>query len=200
MRQITIFCLGLFFTTQVLGQESSLFSEEELLKKPLYTDFLKAFKEYDKVYRLSLKGSGGFYGKIDALHPRIDSLINLQYLYVINENLTTLPKGIGALKNLQQLYLSGNQLKAIPDTLYTLPHLKRLDLRGNQLSHIPQEIGKLKSLEFLYLNDNPQLDFISADAIGKLKNLKYLNLKGTKINRNQIETIKQLLPKTQIEY
>ncbi len=200
MRQFIIFCLGLFFTTQVCGQEGGLLSEDELFKKPLYTDFLKAFKEYDKVYRLSLKGSGGFYGKIDALHPRIDSLINLQYLYVINENLTELPKGIGALKSLQQVYLSGNKLKAIPDTLYTLPHLKRLDLRGNQLTVIPQAIAQLKALEFLYLNDNPNLDFISADAIGKLKNLKYLNLKGTKTNRNQIETIKKLLPKTQIEY
>ncbi len=200
MRQITIFCLGLFFATHVVAQENTLLSEEELLKKPLYTDMLKAFKEYDKVYRLSLKGSGGFYGKIDALHPRIDSLINLQYLYVINENLTELPKGIGALKNLQQLYLSGNKLKAIPDTLYNLAHLKRLDLKANQLTNIPQAIEKLKALEFLYLNDNPNLDFISADAIGKLKNLKYINLKGTKINRSQIETIKKLLPKTQIEY
>jgi Leucine-rich repeat (LRR) protein len=200
MQRFLVFCLGLFLSLNAFGQDSLLLSEENLMKKPLYTDMMKAFKEYDKVYRLSLKGSGGFYGKVDMIHPRIDSLINLQYFYVVNEAIEDLPKGLGKLQNLQQLYLSGNKIKTIPDTLYSLKHLKRLDLRGNQLLRIAPEIEKLVELEFLYLNDNPNLDFLPAESIGKLKNLKYLNVKGTKINRNQMETIKKLLPKTQIEY
>lgn len=200
MRQFLVVFSILFISLNAFGQDSTLLSEEALMKKPLYSDMMKAFREYDKVYRLSLKGSGGFYGKVDAIHPRIDSLVNLQYFYVVNEDLKDLPKGLGSLKNLQQLYLSGNKLKNIPDTLYTLKNLKRLDLRANQLLRVAPEIAQLTQLEFLYLNDNPQLDFLPAESIGKLKNLKYLNVKGTKINRNQMEAIKKLLPKTQIEY
>ncbi|MCU0445531.1 MAG: leucine-rich repeat domain-containing protein [Microscillaceae bacterium] len=177
-----------------------LFTEEQLANQPIYTNLPQAYRVYHKVYRLSLKGTGGYYGKITGLPYDIDSLLNLQSLSVINESLDNLPWAIGKLPSLQQLYLSGNKFTAIPDTVFCLKNLKRLDLRANQLTHISERIGELTELEFLYFNDNPQLNFIPTEALGKLKKLKYLNLKHTKIPREQAQKVQKLLPHTKVEF
>jgi Leucine-rich repeat (LRR) protein len=188
------------FLHSLFAQDSLLLSEEALGQKPIYTNLGQAFKHYDKVFRLALKGTGGYYGKVDAVSPDIDSLVNLQYFYVVNEALTSLPASFGQLQKLQQLYLSGNQFKSIPDTIFSLKNLKRLDLRANQLVAISDKIGQLTQLEYLYLQDNPALDFLPSDAIAKLQKLKVLNTKNTKISREQIQYIQKLLPQTKIEY
>ncbi|NJL14315.1 MAG: leucine-rich repeat domain-containing protein [Microscillaceae bacterium] len=186
--------------SRVSAQEISLLSEPELMKKPVYSNLMQAFREYDRVYRMSLKGSGGYYGKVTAVHPDIDSLRNLQYFYVVNEGLKDLPNSFGALRFMQHLYLSGNQFEAIPDTLYSLRHLKRLDLQKNQLKAVSDKIGQLVELEFLYLNDNPDLDYLPLEPLAKLKKLRYLNVKGTKISREQMAALQARLPMAQIEY
>jgi hypothetical protein len=185
-------------TTQ--GQEVGLFSEDELAKQPMFTNIMLAFQKYDKAYRLTLKGSGGYYGKVDAVHPKIDSLIHLQYFYVVNEALENLPPNFEKLEKMQQLYLSGNKFKMIPPCVLKFKNLKRLDMRGNQLTKVPEDIGNLTELEYLYLNDNTGLDFLPTGAMGKLQKLKFLNLKGTKAPREQVEIIKKALPNTQVEF
>ncbi|NJO00501.1 MAG: hypothetical protein HC880_01380 [Bacteroidia bacterium] len=182
------------------AQETALLSEEELSKKPIYNNLLRAYQEYDKVFRLALKGSGGYYGKVDAIPADIDTLVNLQYFYVVNEALSDLPPSFGALQNLQQLYLSGNKFQQIPDTVFTLKNLKRLDMRANQLSRIPAEIEKLSELEYLYINDNRTLDTLPIEAIARLKNLKVLNATNTRIPREQLIKIKERLTQAEIHY
>ncbi|MDX2304280.1 MAG: hypothetical protein NW226_15860 [Microscillaceae bacterium] len=183
-----------------LKAQRDLLSESELLKKPIYNNLNQAFREYDKVYRIRLKGSGDFYGQITAVHPKIDSLHNLQDFQVTHEALDNLPPSFGGLKKLQFLYLSGNKFTMIPDTVYSLKHLKRLDIQKNQLRSISAKIAQLQELEFLYLHDNPGLENIPLESLSKLKKLKFLNVHNTKIPREQLEKLQQLLPDTQIEF
>lgn len=195
-----LFLIALFSFPALCIAQSELLSEDDLLKKPIYTNLNKAFKEYSQVYRLRLKGSGGYYGKITAIHPKIDSLYNLQDFYVVNEALEDLPPSFGALQNLQFLYLSGNKFTDLPDTIYSFQYLKRLDIQRNQLTKISSKIDQLQNLEFFYINDNRNLKELPLDAIKKLKKLKYLNAKNTSIPRTVLEKIQEMLPRAQIEY
>lgn len=201
MQKAIIFYLCLLVSIPVLAQDAELLSESELMKKPLHGNLMYAFKNYDKIYRFALKGTGGIYGKVDAVHPEIDSLVNLQYFQVVNEALKDLPDSFGALEKMQYLYLSGNKFTSIPDTIFSMKHLKRLDMQKNQIIEISPKIGQLTELEFLYLNNNPEIKTISLDAIKQLSKLKYLNLKGTQIPHEHIEAIRKKLPGTEvIEY
>jgi Leucine-rich repeat (LRR) protein len=55
-----------------------------------------------------------YLNKILNLNKTVTDLINLQYLYLNNNQLKEIPKEIGSLINLQELYFSNNQLKEIP--------------------------------------------------------------------------------------
>jgi len=54
------------------------------------------------------------------LNKTITNLINLNTLFLNNNQLKEIPKEIGSLINLQYLFLNNNQLKEIPDELYNL--------------------------------------------------------------------------------
>ncbi len=198
--KIYLIFLLIGFAPISFAQELKLFSEEELAKKPVYTTLGRAFQAYEQAYRLTLKGTGGYYGKIDAVHPDIDSLKYLQSFQVTNEKLSDLPPSFGNLEYLQQLYLSGNQFEQIPDTIFNLKNLKRLDFRANRLVSIPEKIAQLSKLEYLYLNDNRDLTTLPLDAILKLKNLKVINTKNTQIPRAQMQQIQAALPEASVEY
>jgi Leucine-rich repeat (LRR) protein len=178
----------------------TLLSEVELGRKPLYYNIGQAYKQWEKVHRLQLKTSGSLYGKVDEVHYRIDSLINLQYFQCANEALETLPASFGALRNMQQLYLSGNKFVVLPDTVYQLTNLKRLDVANNQIIAISEKIANLKQLEMLYLHSNKTLKSLPVEQIGKLQNLRFLNLKGTQIPREQAQRLQKLLPKCKVEF
>lgn len=177
-----------------------LLSERELNREPIYTNLLKAFRNYENVYRLKLQNSGGVYGKIDAIHPKIDSLENLQYFYVVNENLQNLPPSFGKLQKLQYLYLSGNFFNAIPDTVFSLKNLKVMYFSRNDLRALPDKIAKLEKLEALYLDDNKELDFIPVEAIARLTRLKLINLSGTAVPKEQIALLRKKMTWARIEY
>ncbi|MEO1654889.1 MAG: leucine-rich repeat domain-containing protein [Bacteroidota bacterium] len=192
--------LGLLFCLPPLWAQSGLLSEEELAKQPVYTNLKQAYQVYDRVYRLTIKGTGGYYGKVDEVPLDIDTLLHLQYFQVVNEALERLPPRFGNLEELQQLYLGGNQFQALPDTLYNLRNLKRLDVQKNRLLRISDKIGQLIHLEYLYLNDNRELDFLPTEAFKNLRQLKILNAHNTKIPREQLEKIQEMLPKARVEY
>lgn len=201
LRTLILICfLPTFLTAQTSSTVDSLLSEAELSKKPLYTNIGQAFKQWDKVYRLQLKTSGSLYGKVTEVHYRIDSLAKLQYFQCANEALEDIPEGFGALQNLQQLYLSGNKIEILPDTLYKLRNLKRLDLAGNRLIKISEKIANFSQLELLYLHNNKTLKTLPIEYVGKLQNLKFLNLRGTHIPREQLQKLQKLLPKCKVEF
>lgn len=117
---------------------------------------------------------------LDLSNNRIDSLPriitrSIRTLKLDSNNLSTLPSGIGSLKNLEQLDLSYNQLTELPMSLFRNRKMKYLDLSNNQLSTLPSSISNFTRLRFLDLRNN---DF----------------------SMEEIEKIRILLPRTQIEF
>jgi len=63
----------------------------------------------------------------------------------------------------------------LPDSICELKELKDLNLRNNPISKLP-------------------------DCIANLKKLSYLDLRFTKISRAEEDKIRELLPKTRIQF
>lgn len=112
--------------------------------------------------------------------------------------------------------------KVIPDSIGRLTKLKTLILAKSKIQNIPAEIGKLKNLEYLFIGGGGKLTSVPAeigqcrslkkidffrnsltslpDQIGQLENLQYLNLIENKLNSDERERIKKLLPNCKIRF
>lgn len=134
---------------------------------------------------------------MQTLPPEIGKLTNLEVLN-ISGNLKKLPPQIGDLTNLKELTLSGEfckiavlpdqfgnlvnlevltidcPLRSLPLSLVNLKKLKTLSLNGTYIYHLPSLLGNLNSLEDLNITNATQLP----PGIGKLQNLKHLQLSG----------------------
>jgi Leucine-rich repeat (LRR) protein len=181
------------------AQDKQVLSEEELAKKPIYSNLAKAYAKHLEVYKVHLKSSGSFYGKIDALPFNIDTLKNLQQFQVVSEALSGLPQKFAKLELMQNLYLGGNKFSTIPEVVFQLKKLKKLDLQKNQITRIPAEIEKLENLEYLYLNDNRNLDFLLIDSFKKLKKLKVITLQNTSLPASVVKDLKKYITWAKIE-
>lgn len=201
------FCSLIIFSANAQKEKTSkfeyskLFTEKELKTKRLYTHLgASTIKKYKEVFKLRLKSMGGFHGKIDAIPGFVDTLKNLQYLYVRSEALTNLPRTMEVCKNMQFLHLSGNKFTQIPDVVLTFKHLKLLDLRANRFKEMPVAIGDFKELEYLYLGNNHELTLLHLDALKKLTNLKALDITKTNIPLRQAKEIQKLLPNCKVAH
>lgn len=180
---------------------TKLFTEKELKGKRLYSNLgASTIKKYKEVFKLRLRSLGGIHGKVDAVPGFVDTLKNLQYLYVRSEALEDLPHTMKACKNMQFLHLSGNRFKEIPSVIYSFKHLKLLDLRANRFKEISSDVGNLTELEYLYLGENSQLTLLHLDAMKKLTKLKVLDLTGTQVPLRQAKEIQKLLPNCKVSH
>jgi len=84
----------------------------------------------------------------------IQYLINIQRLYLQNNQIKEIPSEIKYLTNLQGLYLDNNQITEIPSEIKYLINLQELNLENNQIKEIPLEIKYLTNLQILYLGNN----------------------------------------------
>ncbi|MEM7535519.1 MAG: leucine-rich repeat domain-containing protein, partial [Chloroflexota bacterium] len=109
----------------------------------------------------------------------IGNLTNLDGLYLVNNQLRSMPSGIGNLTNLINIYLRYNEFTSIPIELFELKQLSGLGLSGNQLTSIPPEIGNLTNLRELYLASN-ELTRISPE-IDNLTNMLTLTVAYNRI-------------------
>ena len=73
------------------------------------------------------------------------------YLYLENNNLTSLPESIGSLK-CEYLNISSNKLTSLPESIGNLK-CETLDISYNNLTSLPESIGNLKC-RYLYLQYN----------------------------------------------
>ena len=133
-------------------------------------------------------------------------LVNLRYLDLQRNKLTSIPVSIGTLRKLGWLDLSNNNIgnENLPDIFSRLENLWRLELGGNRLTSIPASIEKLRKLSFLDLSRNNissenlpesidgfaslQSLYLSQNQLSSfpnficdLKTLEHLNLSGNKI-------------------
>ena len=135
---------------------------------------------------------------LSELPPEIGSLINLEELWLNGNQLTGLPSEIGKLTKLQGLYIDDNKLNALPAEIGELKELRELRLYDSQLNNLPSEIGHLKELRELWLGHN-QLKTLPVE-IAELENLEVLDLIGNPIPQEELDNIKSLLPKCDIQF
>ncbi|MGH1337056.1 MAG: leucine-rich repeat domain-containing protein [Aureispira sp.] len=113
--------------------------------------------------------------KITKIPPYIFKDYTLiENLNLANNQIKTLPAGIGKLTNLKVINLSQNKLTKINKAIGKLRELEELHLSYNNLKEIPAELGQLSNLKIL------MLDYISATdfplGIIELPNLEELTL------------------------
>ena len=116
----------------------------------------------------------------------IDVLVNLQYLFLSSNEITSLPDSIGNISALQELDLSYNQLNSLPDSLTNITGLRELSLSYNQLSSLPENLGNINSLQLLNVSGN-QLTSLP-NSIGNLANIQMLYL-----NKNQLTELPETI-------
>lgn len=177
-----------------------LLNEEALNKTPIFTDYVKAQKNYKDVFRFILKNTSGVYGKVKEIPFNMDTLENLQSFQCINEDIQEISPRFTKLILLQRLYLGNNLFKNIPKEVFLLKNLKILDMQYNQIAHISEDISKLEKLEIMYLNHNKNLETLPIEALKKLPNLKKIILKDTNISMEMRRIIRRNLTKVQIEF
>jgi hypothetical protein len=104
-------------------------------------------------------------------------------------------------KNLETLEMNNTKLTSIHPSVFTLQNLEIMVVRDNRITSIPKEIGNLKSLKFLNLLGNKIIDI--PDTIKYLDksnggNLYRLAVSVSDIGTENYESLKKLLPNTQI--
>lgn len=116
------------------------------------------------------------------------SALDLNYLNLRDNNLTSIPENISSLKNLEILRLDSNKLESLPN-IENLTSLNELDLSYNNLASVPC-LGKLMNLKVLRLGNNLKLTG-EIEGLEKLVNLKVLSLRKNSLN-NFPDSIKNL--------
>ncbi|KAF8759185.1 hypothetical protein HU200_010213 [Digitaria exilis] len=96
-----------------------------------------------------------------------------------NRSLDKLFKG---LNYLQVLDLGGTEIKYIPRTFESLYHLRLLNLSLTRITELPESIECLTNLQFLGLRYCNWLHNLP-NGIGKLQNLRNLDLRGTNLHQ-----------------
>ena len=116
---------------------------------------------------------------VGDLPPEIGNLENLEWLGLIDNQLTSLPPEIGNLENLLELGLNENQLTSLPPEIGNLSNLGCLGLSNNQLTTLPPEIGNLSILWWFDIVEN-QLTSLPPE-IGNLSDLEWIDLSGNQL-------------------
>lgn len=92
--------------------------------------------------------------QITSLPDGIGQLQDLKELDLKNNNLESLPDSIGNCKGLKSLFLQNNKLKKLPDGIGQLQNLKKLDLKKNNLKSLPELLSNCKNLRVITLAEN----------------------------------------------
>jgi Leucine-rich repeat (LRR) protein len=95
--------------------------------------------------------------------------LDVKYLDLSLQKLTTLPVEVLQLKNLECLDLSFNRIATLPAEMVQLEKLRYLNLVGTRyLTKVPAILANMKSLEVLELGDHPDWTAIKYAEAQKL--------------------------------
>lgn len=126
---------------------------------------------------LALKHRGFVRGlMIDAAGKELESLPHLEFLRVF-ESLSKEPLD---LPRLRHLGLDGPNLIEFPDWIWQLDKLEAFEIGGGHTS-IPEGIGKLKNLRFLDLSESKRITRLPP-SIGELSSLRSLDLEHSAVS------------------
>jgi Leucine-rich repeat (LRR) protein len=105
-------------------------------------------------------------------------LKGIENLYLLNnQNIREINPAIGNLQNLKTLNIAATRISKLPTEISKLKNLRSIFLAANSFTFFPLEITNCVNLEHLDMSENYYLREITPE-IGKLSNLRYLNLYG----------------------
>jgi Leucine-rich repeat (LRR) protein len=109
--------------------------------------------------------------RLTSLPPSLERLTKLRYLNISSNGFVALPECICGIAGLIELRACDNQLTSLPESLGRLSRLRELHVRNNRLISLPQSIDTLLELRQLDLRGNPLTDLPTAlAALPRLKN------------------------------
>ncbi len=168
----------------LINKQFNFVSKNECLWKKLfeiYFSHVKCDNNYYENYREQIKLNIDIYKTKSK-----DYLKNNNVCLDMNfQRVSYIPQQIQKLVELDKLFLHNNNLQTIPIYLCKLSNLKLLDLSLNKLKYIPEEIKELGQLQDLYLDRNQLISLPT--SIGDLKYLEYLSIHNNKIEKLPIE-------------
>lgn len=81
--------------------------------------------------------------------------VNLRWLILTDNALSSMPKAIGGSQYLQKCMLAGNKLRELPDAMQNCTHLELLRISANQFKTLPDWLLNMPKLSWLALAGNP---------------------------------------------
>lgn len=115
------------------------------------------------------------------------SYLEQTQVYINNQNLTELPKGLLVLKNLEYLNIHSNSFKRFPNEVFMFPKLKDLTIGFNEIDTISKKIKHIKTLETLAVNGNNLKDL--PDELLQLPNLETIYMRENKFDSLKLKEI-----------
>lgn len=115
------------------------------------------------------------------------SYIEQTEVYINNQNLTELPKGLLELKNLDYLNIHSNSFRRFPNEVFMFPKLKDLTIGFNDIDSIPKKVKEIKTLEYLAVNGNNLKDL--PDELLKLPKLETILVRENKFDSLKIKEL-----------
>lgn len=153
---INLICLLACNSTKNNEQNKvKILSEEELDNAEIYSGFTEADAvPKDSVFWISIKEDQK--GPLERLPEKLLQYPHLQVLMIKYSSLKELtPNVLKKLINLQELYLSNNDLEQLPKEIGELKYLTYLDIQGNGIKEFPKEMTQLKKLKEIRINYTP---------------------------------------------
>lgn len=126
------------------------------------------------------------------------NLLSLEELILYKVNLFEFPQQLGKAKDLKGAYFIDCRLSKLDSSFFKCHKLELLVLDQNNLKKIPKKITRLKDLKVLSLKNNKIKHL--PEFLSRLTQLEKIELRGNPIPRHEIEVLKILMPKCQINY
>jgi hypothetical protein len=119
---------------------------------------------------------------ISSVAPEIGMLDKMRYLFLEDNQLTSLPASLAQCTSIIRLYLHHNLLDTVPACILALPHLFDLRISNNRLTRLPDGFDRMPALDTLFCDYN-LLDSVPV-TLCRAKRLKGLNFRF-----NQLSTV-----------
>ncbi|KAL6597451.1 hypothetical protein ACP70R_046891 [Stipagrostis hirtigluma subsp. patula] len=140
--------------------------------------FDKALKNAKHLRSMSVE-----FAKATTVPTAILQIKSLRYLHISDLRCETLPEAISDMWRLQALHVSSIDLLELPESICKLQKLKTLNLsRCYNLKSLPDSIGDCHMISSIDLTDCVRFTNLP-NSIGKNKNLRFLRLGVTSIER-----------------
>lgn len=177
--------------TPHLSKLAKLHKLNSIFYKPSHsTPFPDIFLDFKNLESLWISNC-----QLNKIPEKIRTLKKLKTLSIRNTPIDNISI-ITGLKAIEFLYLENNKIKSIPSTISNMPNLKVLDIGKNQISDVPKEFIYLDKLYMLELDHN-NLSFLPA-VLYEMENLSHINLIGNNIPIKEVHVLRKKYPKHRV--